>query len=433
MFTINNIEFSINDVLLNQESLQKKNKYTCSICFEFIFKKSVYQCRSGHFACQECWEKSLEIKKECMTCRVNVKSLKDLSRCLVIEQDFGKKECCCIYSYNDEIFDARTVGKKFKRNLIKDEENGCKELLKVKDLENHIQNCKFKFIICPNKGCNKIIRLNTLGEHENECTFKLVTCENCKKNDIKKDQIENHHNNECPKVKIDCLQECQIKIERDEMGNHIEDHCDNTIVNCKYHEQGCQFKMKRSELQDHLKNVNHQFYMSELIDKLISELDQSNKASIELKNKLKLQLNPLVYKSKWTISNFSLYRKTSEEPQRILSPKFSFFSHEFRFVLYPHGYNNGNYPSLYLYINNINGNSIKAECSFTLINVLDDYKSLEYFNEKVFEKSIGRGFKKFGVHSNLINKKNGWLSDDDKLTIEIYIKILDQTFPTLES
>ncbi|KAM9994029.1 hypothetical protein ACTFIZ_011987 [Dictyostelium cf. discoideum] len=432
MFSINNIEFSINDVLLNKESLQKKNKYTCSICFEFIYKKSIYQCRSGHFACQECWEKSLEIKKECMICRINVKSFNDLSRCLVIEQDFGKKECCCIYSYNDEIFNTRTVGKKFKREFIKDEENGCKEILIVKDFDNHFQNCKFKFIQCPNKGCDKFYRLNSFDEHENQCTFKLVTCENCNKNDIKKDHIVNH-NNECPKVKIDCFQECKMKIERDEMKNHIDEHCDNTIVNCKYHEQGCQFKMNRSELKNHLKNVNHQFYMSILIDKL-------NKTNNDLKNKLELEFNYLIIKKKWTISNYSLYGKTSEEPQMILSPKFSFFSHIFQGELYPHGYNNENYPSLYLFINNTNENKrsnkekrVKVEYSFTFVNVLDNSKSItQHSTEKVYKKYIGWG-EIFCIPSNLINKENGWLSDDDKLTIEIYIKTLDQTFETLES
>ncbi|KAM9957243.1 hypothetical protein ACTFIW_008984 [Dictyostelium discoideum] len=209
-----NIEFTIND----------KNKYTCPICYEYIHKKSFYQCKSGHHACKECWKNLLKIKHECMICRSKVHSFKDLSRCLVIEQGFAKKECYCIYSFNNKILNDRRVGKKFKRELIKDEENGCKEILKVEDLDTHIQNCKFKFVKCPNKGCDKVFRLNTFGEHEKECTFKLVTCEYCKKNDIKEDKVENHLNEVCPKFKIDCLQGCQMKIEREVLGYHIENH-----------------------------------------------------------------------------------------------------------------------------------------------------------------------------------------------------------------
>ncbi|KAM9948410.1 hypothetical protein ACTFIT_001760 [Dictyostelium discoideum] len=110
------IIITINNVLLNQESLQKKKKYLCPICFEIIYKKSVYQCRSGHYTCRECWEKSLETKQECMICKLEVNSFKESSRCLVIEQNFGKKECYCIYSYFDYFFDCVNQKKKKMKN-----------------------------------------------------------------------------------------------------------------------------------------------------------------------------------------------------------------------------------------------------------------------------------------------------------------------------
>ncbi|KAM9957238.1 hypothetical protein ACTFIW_008979 [Dictyostelium discoideum] len=348
------IEFTINDILLNQESLQKKNKYSCPICFEFIYKKSIYQCKSGHWACQKCWETSLKIKRECMICRSKVNLFQDLSRCLVIEQGFGIKEC----SY---------------------EENGCKEILKVEDLDTHIQNCKFKLVKCPNKGCDKVLRLNSFSEHENECTFKLATCEFCKKDDVKKDQLDNHHS-ECPKVKIDCIQNCQVKIERDETEGHIEHDCNNTIVNCKYHEQ---------------ENVNHQIYMTKLIEKLISKVDQSNIIINDLKKKLELEFNPNVYKNKWIISDFSLYA---------------------------------------ILVHNSNGNRVKFECWFKLVNVLDSSKSMIVnLGEIVYKEPMGWDYCNFLINSSSINKENGWVSNDDKLTIEIYFKILGQTFETLES
>ncbi|KAM9948430.1 hypothetical protein ACTFIT_001780 [Dictyostelium discoideum] len=175
------VNFTINDVLLNKESYQKKNKYTCAICFEFIYKKSIFQCKSGHIACQECWEKSLKNKKECMICRSEVNSINDLSRCLVIEQNLGKR------------------------------------------------------------------MLNSLEEHENQCSFKLVKCDYCACDDTIQMEIENHHK-ECSKFPIDCPQ----------------------------------IEMKRSELQNHLNNVNHQYFMSLLIEKLISSLNQSYETQDEL-------------------------------------------------------------------------------------------------------------------------------------------------------
>ncbi|KAM9957242.1 hypothetical protein ACTFIW_008983 [Dictyostelium discoideum] len=425
------IKLTIFDFLLNKKSIENKNKYSCPICYNSIYKKSIYQCRYGHHACLQCWEKSLKTKQECMICRSKVNSINDLSRCLVIEQDFAKKECYCIYSFTDEILNDRSVGKKFKRELIKDEENGCKEILKVEDLDIHIQNCEFKFVKCPNEGCDKKFRLNTYGEHGNECTFKLYTCTKCKKDDIKEDQKKSHKN-ECPKVIIDCFQGCQMKIVRDEMKNHIENNCENTIVGCKYQEQGCEFTMKRSELQNHLESiVSHQIYMTELIDKLNSKVDQSNKIITDLNKKLEFGFNPNVYINKWTISNYSQYRKNT----MVHSPEFSIFSHQFQVALCPRNEFDNN-PSIYLIIKNGNGNGnfIDFESSFKLFNFLDNSKSItkhmgrivNYKNSHLEENSVF-------ILSKLINKENGWISDDDKLTIGINIKILNQTFPTLES
>ncbi|KAM9970872.1 hypothetical protein ACTFIR_002736 [Dictyostelium discoideum] len=271
-----NSKFTINDVLLNQKSLEKKNKYVCPICFEFFYKKSIYQCKSGHMACQQCWEKSLENKKECMICRSKVNSTNDLSRCLVIEQDFGKKECYCIYSFNN--YNFIDCANQEKITLKKDEENGCKEIISVDQLDRHIENCKYD-------GCDEILRLNSLEEHENQCGFKLVKCEYCDCDDTIQKELENHHG-ECSKFPIDCPQSCSIMVERDQIKSHIDNDCNNSIIQCKYYEYGCKVEMKRSDLRNHLKNVNHQYFMGLLIEKLSSTLTQSQSIQDELVKKI---------------------------------------------------------------------------------------------------------------------------------------------------
>ncbi|KAM9970871.1 hypothetical protein ACTFIR_002735 [Dictyostelium discoideum] len=276
-----NSKFTINDVLLNQESLQKKNKYSCPICFEFFYKKSIYQCKSGHMACQQCWEKSLKNKKQCMICISKVNSTNDLSRCLVIEQDFGKKECYCIYSFNNFIDCANQE----KITLKKDEENGCKEIISVDQLDRHIENCKFKFVKCSHIGCEIVLRLNSLEEHENKCGFKLVKCKYCDCDDTIQKELENHHGG-CSKFPIDCPQSCSIMVERDQIKSHIDRDCNNSIIQCKYYEYGCKVEMKRSDLQNHLKNVNHQYFMGLLIEKLSSSLTQSHSIQDELVKKI---------------------------------------------------------------------------------------------------------------------------------------------------
>ncbi|KAM9957240.1 hypothetical protein ACTFIW_008981 [Dictyostelium discoideum] len=190
--------------------------------------------------------------------------------------------------------------------------------------------------------------------------------------------------------------------------------------------------MKRSELQNHLKNINHQFYMNKLIDKLISKVNQSNKIINDLKKKL--EFNYQVYKNKWTISNYSLYCMTIGKPLKVYSPEFSICSYKFQVCLYPHGENKKHHPSMYLKINNLNGNTVELEYSYRLVNVLDNSKSITInMGQKVFNESIKWGLGEIFIPSSLINKENGWVNDDDKLTIEIFIKILNQTFETLNS
>ncbi|KAM9957253.1 hypothetical protein ACTFIW_008994 [Dictyostelium discoideum] len=279
-----NSKFTISDVLLNQESLQKKNKYSCPICYEFIYKKLIYQCKSGHVACQQCWEKSLETKQECMICRIKVYSFNDLSRCLVIEQDFGKKECYCIYSFhNDDGFSGLSNQEKI--TLIKDEENGCKEIINVDQLDRHIENCKFKFVKCSHNGCDIVLRLNSLEGHENQCGYKLVKCEYCTCDDIIQMEFESHHG-KCSKFPIDCPQSCLAIIERDQIKSHIDRDCNNSTIQCKYYEYGCKVEMKRSELQNHLESVNHQYFMGLLIEKLESTLTQSHNIQDQLIKKI---------------------------------------------------------------------------------------------------------------------------------------------------
>ncbi|KAN0037963.1 hypothetical protein ACTA71_000135 [Dictyostelium dimigraforme] len=381
-----------------------------------INDKSIYQCKSGHFACEQCWKTSLESKKECMICRGIVNSFSDLSRCLAIEQLFGQEECCCIYSFSKEIIGTNEIGVRF-IPFEKDEENGCKEIIMAEELESHSKNCKFGFVSCSNEGCKEILRFNSLDQHEAKCTFKLVTCEYCKK-DIKMNQLENHHE-ECPKVTIDCLEGCLEKIRRDQMESHIEDDCNNAIIQCKYSKYGCEFEMKRSELQLHLEHFNHQEFMGELIDEL-TELNEMVEG-LKKEQKILYRLNG-VYKNKWIISDYPTYATD----RYFSSSEFSVSSHNFKVELYPYTKRkNKDYIHLKLFATNIKASSVNVNYSFTLVNKdISKSKSLQFTTgtEHAILTSLA---------SNSINKEKGWLSDDGSFTIKIFIKLIDQKLKPL--
>ncbi|KAM9993993.1 hypothetical protein ACTFIZ_011956 [Dictyostelium cf. discoideum] len=411
-------KYTIKDVLVNQESLQKKNKYTCQICFEYFYKKSIYQCKSGHIACQECWKKSLENKKECMICRREVKSLNNLSRCLVIEHDFGKKECYCIYSFtNDYFIDDSNEENEIKKSinfvqikkLVKDEENGCKEIINLDQLDTHIENCKFKFVKCSNFGCDEIFRIYSMEEHENQCGFKFVKCEYCDCFSIQK-ELENHHK-ECPKFLIGCPQSCFVILERGQIESHIENDCNNTTIPCKYYEYGCKVEMKRPELQNHLNNVNHQYFMGLLIDKLSSTLSQSNKTQHELVKKIEgLENSSHIYKNKWIISDFSKVKSN-----KLTSESFNFGNQQFNILFYI-GSNFGRYSLITLESYKIpDPFDYKYFCTLVNSNKSNSIKFKGGNNH--FRKSD----RSLLTHADINNEKNGWCLYD-QLKIKVFIK-----------
>ncbi|KAM9970861.1 hypothetical protein ACTFIR_002725 [Dictyostelium discoideum] len=411
-----NSKFKINDVLLNQESLEKKNKYSCPICFEYIYKKSIYQCKSGHYACKECWEKSLKIKKECMLCRSEVNSTNDLSRCLVIEQNFAKKECYCIYAYF-YCFEKRT--------LIKDEQNGCKEIINVDQLDTHGENCKYKFVECSHNGCYLDIRLNSLEEHENQCDFKLVKCEYCTC-DIFQMKLDRHHG-ECPKFPISCPQSCSLIIDRCQIESHIENDCNNSTIQCKYYEYGCKVEMKRSELQNHLNNVNHQYFMGLLIEKLESKLttlSESNKTQDELVKKIgELQIKNDNLSSLITKMD-STYQPTYKNKWMI----FSNLQNERIFISQPFNFENEEFQVIFrTFLNSTTYIALKTDPLFdfkynlTLVNS-DKSKSIKFTGPNGI-------FNTFLNFNEIQDKKCGWLGFDNKLTIKIFIKKLNNNTP----
>ncbi|KAM9957264.1 hypothetical protein ACTFIW_009005 [Dictyostelium discoideum] len=416
-----NSKFKINEVLLNQESLQKKNKYSCPICFEYFYKKSVYQCRYGHYACKKCWKKSLKIKQECMICRSEVNSTNDLSRCLVIEQNFAKKECHCIFSY----FYCYQIDIE-KRILNKDEKNGCKEIINVDQLDTHIQNCKYKFVECSHNGCYLAIRLNSLEEHENQCGYKLVKCKYCNCGDIIQKGLDYHYYH-CPKFPISCPQSCSLIIDRCQIESHIENDCNNSIIQCKYYEYGCKVEMKRPELQNHLENVNHQYFMCLLIEKLeskLSTLSESNKTQDELVKKIgELQikndnLSSLItkmdstyqptYKNKWMIFS-NLQNDTT-----FISQPFNFENKEFQVIF-------GTFPNSKTFFGFKTDTSFDFKYNLTLVN-LDKSKSIKF-------SGPNRIFSTFLNMNEIQDKKCGWLGFDNKFTIKIFIKKLNNNTP----
>ena len=124
--------------------------FHCPICYHVL--RDPVQCRRNeHYFCFPCITKYLEIAQTCPTCQdgLTSKTLKEPSR--IVADYLATLEISCEY-----------------------EARGCKTLVELKALQNHVQVCDFMPVTCANEGCSKTINRKDKKHHENE------VCENCK-------------------------------------------------------------------------------------------------------------------------------------------------------------------------------------------------------------------------------------------------------------
>lgn len=73
-------------------------------------------------------------------------------------------------------------------------DRGCQAVVRLTDVEAHVQDCTFRPVQCPNRGCEEIVSYKDVSEHENtECSFRKVGV--CKKGcdlELYFNSVENH-------------------------------------------------------------------------------------------------------------------------------------------------------------------------------------------------------------------------------------------------
>ncbi|KAN0037973.1 hypothetical protein ACTA71_000145 [Dictyostelium dimigraforme] len=444
------LKYTINELLIDFESLS--DNFTCPICFELYYsgstKKEVFQCRDGHLACKGCWTDSLINKKECMICRTPINSMGELSRNRFIENEFLKKKAYCPNSFfmieNSNIEDSSEP-------LIRDEVNGCKEIISVENLDKHILECQFRFQKCPFNGCDKILRFNQIAEHKIDCKFSLKYCLHCDKE--VSGQLD-AHNLICPKVKIQCTQNeaCKKSFPRDQLKLHIDRDCKFTIVHCKYclkNENGGsnylgKNEFKRFELQEHYEKVNHSFEMDKIINnqqlELLESKNQINQINIKYEQLLEriLKMEQLSidsskkpsqlprFKNAIIFATFSNH-KLKRVNEGISTVPLDVGNNKFKLTLYPNGYdevNKGNI-SAYLYRCTVNEPTVKVSFSF-IFNNKDQRKNRTYrIQEYTYAvgATSGWGYPKT-LKTSDVDTENGWVTDDDKMVVGLRIQVL---------
>ncbi|KAK5574886.1 hypothetical protein RB653_010140 [Dictyostelium firmibasis] len=353
----NKMGIPISKLIVDKENISKK--YFCTICSDLLVNSFHYdkfkavQCKNGHYTnCLNCWEKHLEKKKNCIQCGVDVESIESLSSNLLVTQKFTTFKIHCPNSFFDTI------------KYIKDEANGCKDIIQIDELEAHLKLCPYDFISC--KNCEEFsrstsktyvqcqdYRKNTQEKHNLICPYVKVSCEYCGET-INKINLESHYLNWCQEVDIKC-QDCQLPFKKKEIEQHQKSFCPESIIECRYSKGGCNAMIRRSKLAQHLtEGDNHHQFISNILnqqDLKINELELKN-TEFSLftngQNKKIIELENLFKELQETILNQQKQQQQQQQQQPQQIQQYNHHHHN------NNQHNNSNSGSYFANSNNIN-------------------------------------------------------------------------------
>ena len=225
----------------------------CTICFLPSKQPYLSEC-CGHTFCKSCLEGSKKFSNICPMCRSEY-----------FKAIFNKQA--------DRVIRSLHV---FCTNKIQ----GCEWQGEINNISNHLGNCLFQIVHCPN-DCGEFLQRQYLTIHvETECPCRRINCQYC--NGVGEYQfIEGQHKEECPKFPIECPNKCEIKsICRDEVEEHRE-ICPLEIVQCDYHAVGCRVKIARKDINTH-KQETMEEHLSLSINELMETKRQLEKTNHEV-------------------------------------------------------------------------------------------------------------------------------------------------------
>ena len=139
------------------------SKLLCPICSNVL--KDPVQCLNEHYFCRSCIKKHLHENSEtCPMCQDHLtqetltkppRILTNILECLKIRCDHAKR--------------------------------GCRELIKLEFLHQHVKSCGYSPTRCTNSGCSQVINQHDKERHENQvCQFRTIICDDCKEQVLRK-------------------------------------------------------------------------------------------------------------------------------------------------------------------------------------------------------------------------------------------------------
>ena len=139
------------------------SKLLCPICSNVL--KDPVQCQNEHYFCRSCIKKHLHENSEtCPMCQDHLtqetlskppRLLTNMLECLKIRCEHAKR--------------------------------GCRELIKLEFLHQHVKSCGYSPTRCTNSGCFQVINQHEKERHENQlCPFGMFVCDDCQEQVLRK-------------------------------------------------------------------------------------------------------------------------------------------------------------------------------------------------------------------------------------------------------
>ncbi|XP_034040631.1 TNF receptor-associated factor 6 [Thalassophryne amazonica] len=216
-----------------------ESKYECPICLMAL--RNAIQTPCGHRFCKSCIEKS--IRDTGQRCPIDNEML---SEDQLFPDNFAKREILSL--------------------TVRCPNAGCDEKMELRHLENHLAQCPFATVSCPQ--CQQSVRKTQLEKHtSSECQRRPVTCPDCVACFVYEER--QLHELQCPFANVEC-QYCGLELIRDQMESHCDTDCPKAPIACAFSTFGCQEKMQRHNLAQHMQEFTqmHMRYMAEFLRSL---------------------------------------------------------------------------------------------------------------------------------------------------------------------
>lgn len=203
-----------------------EDKYRCESCRLVLVSPRQTEC--GHRFCSSCINDLL--RRQNPVCPVDM---------VPLFNDKIFRDVCC----QREILALKV--------FCRSESNGCKELMALQQLPDHLTVCPYLEVPCPLGRCKERMMRKDVPEHLNwKCKHREASCDFCFAK-MPLTEIQKHKDTVCPAFPVSCPNLClSAPLPRSELPVH-QGECPKAQVNCQFLRFGCSFKGLKEELKQH--------------------------------------------------------------------------------------------------------------------------------------------------------------------------------------